>query len=890
MRLLLSTLVVLLPCLFPLVLSAQTNEFKCNSTSSVSPDILRAAQEYDGHRGGTRYVQLKAIIAASSASGQVASTPSIVQRDIDGMNALFAQNNTGIQFELCGPVQTVYNYNLYVLWNFDPADLNPYYEPGYITLLYTAVLPSGIGGMNMGDLLYLSGHGSPQIAAHEMGHALGLMHTHDAGFGAELVDGSNCATAGDFVCDTPADPNLGTAGRIQRSDCTYIGTVLDANGDAYHPITNNIMSYSPCVLTTFTPGQVQVMQYVLDNVKTNLRVRDVPLAITPFDTRPCHNGGPLTLSATPGPGGFDGPLVSGTTLNNAPNIPGEYYVSYTPDATPDSSTFIDQAFTLYDQYSNYNYTYTVLDSLVQTITAGADGRLTQVDLLLHDPLPNNFRLRVYSGTGAGAVLLHESPLSLPAIADTSWISFPVADFVPMAAEAMYTLELVADHAFTQVTSFGADWTYYDYTRGSSNAGGFRDAAFRTWVHGLPLCGTAYRYYELYQVPPHYMLNLADAYCVSEVDTVWLIGDNRQAPDADIWIEGAHTSGFVPASLGEGAHQLQYINTAFGCTDTTISIITVTAPALSIPALSAPLCMGDGPFVLQGEPFGGYITVDGVRDSLLNTTALGIGPHMAQYFFDEVLDTVSFNDQAAGLGGYTSGAQDTVRAGIVLWQSFTPAFSGRLERLTIALYGMAGPFSYAVRLLHGTGPDGLLIGTDTVITSPGGSYPNMLGSMHPDVFRDSVYTLQFERIADTLSSGDLVYYYTDGTQYARGTGQFGTTEDIDFYFQQTVSHIYTCADSITVPFTVEVCTGVEELAEGSMLLGPNPFTEALTLNSSTDVRYALYNAVGAELLSGTAPGGSRTTLPTAHLAAGLYTMRCTALDGTGMQTVKVVKMR
>lgn len=76
----------------------------------------------------------------------------------------------------------------------------------------------------------------------------------------------------------------------------------------------------------------------------------------------------------------------------------------------------------------------------------------------------------------------------------------------------------------------------------------------------------------------------------------------------------------------------------------------------------------------------------------------------------------------------------------------------------------------------------------------------------------------------------------------------------------------------------------------MLLGPNPFTEALTLNSSTDVRYALYNAVGAELLSGTAPGGSRTTLPTAHLAAGLYTMRCTALDGTGMQTVKVVKMR
>ncbi|MEO5584699.1 MAG: hypothetical protein ABIQ75_04515, partial [Flavobacteriales bacterium] len=697
-----------------------------------------------------------------------------------------------------------------------------------------------------------------------------------------------CATAGDFICDTPADPNLGLPGMIHYPDCAYIGTGLDANSDAYHPSTTNIMSYSPCVLSTFTPGQAQVMQYLLDNVKTYLRVRDVPLAITPFDTHQCHNVGPLALSATPGPGAFDGPLVSGTTLTNAPNTPGEYYVTYTPDAVPDSSTFIDQAFTLYDQYGNYSYSYTVLDSLVQTITAGADGRLTQVDFLLHDTLPNNFRLRVYSGTGAGAVLLHESTLSVPAIADTSWLTFPVEDLVPFANEAAYTLELVADHAFTQVTSFGTDWPYYDYTRGTSNAGGYRDAAFRTWVHGLPLCGTAYRYYELYQVPPHYMLNLADAYCVSEVDAVRLFGDNSRSPDADIWIEGVHTSAFVPASLGEGAHELQYINTAFGCTDTTISIITVTAPALSIPALSAPLCIGAASFVLQGDPLGGYITVDGVRDSLLNASTLGVGPHLAQYYFDEVLDTVSFNDQASGLDGYISGAQDTVHVGTVLWQSFTPAFSGRLEHLFIALYGLQGPFSYAVRLLHGTGPNGLLIGTDTITNSPGSSYPDMLGSIHPEVFRDSVYTLQFVRIADTLSTADLVYYFTDGTVYARGAGQFGTTEDIDFYFQETVSHIYTCADSLAVPFTVEVCAGVEELANGTLLLGPNPFMELLSLRSSTGVQYALYNAVGAELLSGTAQGGALTTLPTAHLAAGLYNLRFTELDGTGSRTMKVVK--
>ena len=254
----------------------------------------------------------------------------------------------------------------------------------------------------------------------------------------------------------------------------------------------------------------------------------------------------------------------------------------------------------------------------------------------------------------------------------------------------------------------------------------------------------------------------------------------------------------------------------------------------------------------------------------------------------MLDTVTFNDQASGQGSYISGAQDTATVGTTLWQSFTPAFSGRLEHLIVALYGLEGPFSYAVELRHGTGPGGALIGADTITTTVGGSYPDMLGSIHPDVFRDSVYTLLFARIADTLPTADIIYYFTDGTQYARGTGQLGNTADIDLYFQETVSHTYTCADSIAVPFTVEVCTGVYELAEGNLLLGPNPFTDALTLRSSADVRYVLYNAVGAELLSGTTRGDALTNLHTGHLAAGLYTVRCTALDGTGGQVFKLLK--
>jgi hypothetical protein len=76
---------------------------------------------------------------------------------------------------------------------------------------------------------------------HEIGHYLDLFHTHSGG--DELVDGTNCATAGDGICDTPADPNL-TDVVTDVPGCTYTGTETDANGDDYVPDTHQLMSYS----------------------------------------------------------------------------------------------------------------------------------------------------------------------------------------------------------------------------------------------------------------------------------------------------------------------------------------------------------------------------------------------------------------------------------------------------------------------------------------------------------------------------------------------------------------------------------------------------------------------------------------------------------------------
>lgn len=81
--------------------------------------------------------------------------------------------------------------------------------------------------------------------AHEIGHYFSLIHTHGADnsqLTKELVNGSNCSSEGDQICDTPADPHL-TCKNVNNF-CKYIGDITDANGDLFQPDTKNIMSYS----------------------------------------------------------------------------------------------------------------------------------------------------------------------------------------------------------------------------------------------------------------------------------------------------------------------------------------------------------------------------------------------------------------------------------------------------------------------------------------------------------------------------------------------------------------------------------------------------------------------------------------------------------------------
>ncbi len=138
-------------------------------------------------------------------------------------------------------------YNAYNAYNADLIyNVNPHSNAFDIYLFTNGDNFGNVGGAAVpkyGNELWVTSNSYHlESTPHEMGHILGLVHTFEGtanGRNPEFVDGSNAATAGDKIVDTPADP------AIYDSNFNYGGTVhdVDAHGDVYAPDETNLMSY-----------------------------------------------------------------------------------------------------------------------------------------------------------------------------------------------------------------------------------------------------------------------------------------------------------------------------------------------------------------------------------------------------------------------------------------------------------------------------------------------------------------------------------------------------------------------------------------------------------------------------------------------------------------------
>jgi hypothetical protein len=231
----------------------------------VTPDeaaaYLRLLEErgpVDGRGFSPPYhVPIKAhVIRMSDGSGGLPAGR--VDQAIVDANGHYA--TTGIVFFLLGDIDYIDSDEWYTTSTLDEIDdmRTTNLVPDAINMYFTENLDyeggglCGISAFTFSSVQSIAmrnsctanpaGLGNHSTFSHEIGHYFDLFHTHETAFGDELVDGSNCEDAGDLVCDTPADPVLGTF-NVDTS-CDYFGGDVDGNGDPYDPDPTQLMSYS----------------------------------------------------------------------------------------------------------------------------------------------------------------------------------------------------------------------------------------------------------------------------------------------------------------------------------------------------------------------------------------------------------------------------------------------------------------------------------------------------------------------------------------------------------------------------------------------------------------------------------------------------------------------
>lgn len=282
------------------------------------------------------------------------------------LNAVFAKMNaayqaSGIQFYMAGTTPHYIDSDNF--YDFEFSEENALTQGNDITNAINVYVVGAIGsgsGSVSGYAYYPStlaisnrvfmtvdALADGRSLVHELGHYFNLLHTFHNNANPnvslrELVTrsaGANCTTAGDQVCDTPADP-YGLPGAT-TAGCSYTGTATDANGAVFVPSLQNTMSYYSQCGSIFTPQQYT-------RLSDGLLLRTNPGNEYTLDY-PTSSAVPTQLTATKNAGGVLVSFVdniadeSGFLVERATNSSGPF----TPIAglSPNTTTYQDAAVT-----------------------------------------------------------------------------------------------------------------------------------------------------------------------------------------------------------------------------------------------------------------------------------------------------------------------------------------------------------------------------------------------------------------------------------------------------------------------------------------------------------------------------------------------------------------
>lgn len=776
-----------------------TVELTDSSLIKMLKELYPQSRNYNTNNRAVREVALNIIILQYN-NGTVVS-PQQAMQVVENVNVIFA--NINMHFNLCNISFAPFPYAQFpfAFEEFNAAVeaqvAATYYQPGYLNIYYVrntnpnATLPNSypIGGqprivINQAPALTL---------AHELGHFFSLIHTHAQNAynpiptTDELVNGSNCAIAGDFICDTPADPGLYSFRMAPWPVCQYIDTVTaDINGDVYQPIVNNFMSALSLCSNSFTAEQYDRMAYILDHHRAYLKTGSMNFTMDTIPRKVCVTDTAVLLSSSNPGGVFSGNGVVGNVFNPSLAGVGNHIISYTMPSNTNTVETSDAFFFYIDTLYHTNQVW-------QSFQVESDGSLTGFTFGVQSNTNQSVNFKLFNGVGNSGTLVQQGIIALNANTSWDWIKASLNN-LPVSAGSVFTVEFI----FTDsVQVIGCRNNLY--SQGQSNL--INDLNFISYlIPNNANCSNTYSVNVLVSAPTTlYSDHIFDTYCASAPISF----PEFEPVGGIISIDNTSSNSIDAVSLGAGMHTINYtFDNELGCISTITDTFTIAQTASLSIANNSVFCSSDSGLVVSTSGNNGNLYIDGnlAASNFIDIPNLTAGAHTLSFAFDNFDYNWSEIDQLS----YSPANQGSFSAGgaVQYWQSFTANKNGYLSEIKLAINSPTNIVTN-YRIYSGEGIySSLPIYTGT--TSFGGQgfffnkfeFPDSLIQM----MQDSVYTfmIDYQGTASTEVLGDYVNSYPGGKSNYSTPGL-----QSDFWFKTYVKPFnFNCsADSVVSNFEI-----------------------------------------------------------------------------------------